>query len=124
MISGLVLKQRKDTGLGIPDQLISRALSGKEVYSDSAVGWINGVTGEQNDLISSADFGKIAGAASTALVDNDASSATPETATIATIYIRTADATSSVDLDIVDITFAGVDGTSSLDASPLIVEIM
>ena len=92
--------------------------------SHLSVGWITGVTGEQNNLISSADFGKIAGSASTALVDNDASTATPETAKIATVYIRTADATSSVDLNIVDITFAGIDGTDSLEASPLIVEII
>ena len=89
-----------------------------------SVGWINGVTGEQNNLINSADFGKIAGSASVALVDNDASTATPETAKIATVYIRAADATSSVDLNIVDITFAGIGGTTSLDATPLIVEII
>ena len=100
------------------------SLSAVTTGSHLSVGWINGVTGEQNNLISSADFGKIAGSASTALVDNDASTATPETAKIATVYLRTADATSSVDLDIVDITFAGVGGTSSLDASPLIVEII
>jgi hypothetical protein len=100
------------------------SLSAVTTGSHLSVGWVNGVTGEQNNLISSADFGKIAGSASSALVDNDASTATPETAKIATVYLRTADATSSVDLDIVDITFAGVGGTSSLDASPLIVEII
>ena len=100
------------------------SLSAVTTGSHLSVGWINGVTGEQNNLSSSADFGKIAGSASTALVDNNASTATPETAKIATVYIRTADATSSVDLNIVDITFAGIDGTDNLDASPLIVEII
>ena len=100
------------------------SLSAVTAGSHLSVGWINGVTGEQNNLINSSDFGKIAGSASVALVDNDASTATPETAKIATVYIRTADATSSVDLNIVDITFAGIGGTTSLDASPLIVEII
>jgi hypothetical protein len=40
MISGLVLKQRKDTGLGMAQTLISSTLSGKVVYSDSALPWI------------------------------------------------------------------------------------
>ena len=36
MISGLVLKYRKDTGVGMAQTLISSTLSGKAVYSDSA----------------------------------------------------------------------------------------
>ena len=100
------------------------SLSAVTAGSHLSVGWVSGVTGEQNNLINSADFGKIAGSASVALVDNDASTATPETAKIATVYIRAADATSSVDLNIVDITFAGIGGTTSLDATPLIVEII
>ena len=35
-ISGLVLKQRKDTGLGMSQKLISKILLGKVVYSDKA----------------------------------------------------------------------------------------
>ena len=37
MISGLVLKQREDTGLGISQKLIYTMLSGKVVYSDKAL---------------------------------------------------------------------------------------
>ena len=35
-ISGLVLKYRKDTGLGMSQKLISKILLGKVVYSDKA----------------------------------------------------------------------------------------
>ena len=35
-ISGLVLTQRKDTGLGMSQKLISKMLLGKVVYSDKA----------------------------------------------------------------------------------------
>jgi hypothetical protein len=37
MVSGLVLKLRKDKELGIAQTLVSSTLSGKAVYSDSAM---------------------------------------------------------------------------------------
>jgi len=90
-----------------------------------SVNWTTGVTGQANDQISSVDFGKIAGSDDSAVVDNDASTtAINETYKIATVYVRAADGVTDLDLNIVDITVAGIGGASNLDTPQLIVDII